>query len=186
MLSVALSITGLNAAANAGNISDRFLQNLSSLCGQTYIGQAVENETTANPFGQEQLVMHVKDCSDTEIRIAFHVGQDRSRTWVVSQTDNGLQLKHIHLDEDGNPDSLSLYGGLANSSGTEWRQEFPVDAYSKDLFTNAGITPSLQNVWSLEIIDQALFAYDLTRPAYHVRVEFDLTNPVPAPAPVSK
>ena len=30
--------------------------------------------------------MHVRDCSERELRIPFHVGDDRSRTWVVTRT----------------------------------------------------------------------------------------------------
>lgn len=185
IFSVALSLAGANAAGHTDNTGDRFFQNLSNLCDQTYVGQAVEDDDAAGPFGQERLVMHVRECSDSEIKISFDVGDDRSRTWVVTQMDSGLQLKHIHLEEDGTPELLSYYGGMANSNGSEWHQEFPADEYSKDLFTKAGILPSLQNIWTLEIIDQKTFAYDLTRPAYNVRVEFDLKNPISSPTPRS-
>ncbi|GER08482.1 hypothetical protein GCM10007972_23450 [Iodidimonas muriae] len=87
-------------------------------------------------------------------------------------------MKHIHRDENGRPEQLSFYGGMATSNGTEWRQEFPADAYSKEIFAAAGLEQSLQNIWSLEIGEQEFFAYALTRPEYKVRVAFDLKNPI--------
>ena len=49
----------------------------------------------------QRLVMHVRDCSADEVRIPFWVGEDHSRTWVVTRTETGLRLKHDHRHEDG-------------------------------------------------------------------------------------
>ena len=60
------------------------------------------------------------------------------------------------------------------------RAEFPVDAYSIDMFQREGLTASVTNVWAMEITDN-MFAYELSRENRFFRVEFDLTEPVPAP-----
>ena len=66
------------------------------------------------------------------------------------------------------------------------RQEFPVDAESIALFRREGLAVSVTNVWAVEVTPQ-VFAYELRRPpgpgARFLRVELDLTRPVPAPPP---
>ncbi|HYH95035.1 hypothetical protein, partial [Hyalangium sp.] len=121
--------------------------------------------------------MHVRDCSASEIRIPFAVGEDRSRTWVVTRTATGLRLKHDHRHEDGSEDTRSQYGGDTRAAGTESRQEFPADDFSKALFQKEGIPASVDNVWALELQPEQLFAYELRRPSRFFRVEFDLSRP---------
>ena len=127
--------------------------------------------------------MHVRDCGADEIRIPFHVGEDRSRAWVVTRTVTGLRLKHDHRHEDGSEDALTQYGGDTVSHGTAARQEFPADAFSKDLFVRENIPVSTANVWAMEVEPARLFAYELRRPDRFFRVEFDLARPVAAPPP---
>ena len=129
------------------------------------------------------MVMHVRECSGDEIRIPFHIGEDRSRTWVITRDDSGLTLKHDHRHEDGSEDVLTQYGGATADEGTATRQEFPADYFSKDLFTREGIEVSAANVWAVEVIPGETFAYELNRPNRHFRAEFDLSSPVDAPPP---
>ena len=150
-----------------------FFDRLLSLCGQTLEGRIVSPAVPADAdFAGKHLVMHVRDCSPTEIRIPFHVGEDRSRTWVVTRTPDGLRLKHIHLHEDGSEDELSRYGGDTLSAGTERRQDFPADAESKALFLTRNIPQSVTNVWALEAGPGTFFAYELRRPGRFFRVAF--------------
>lgn len=160
---------------------EAFFANLTALCGNAYEGQVVSgNESDAN-FATQRLVMHVRECSDSEIRIPFHVGEDRSRTWVITRTDTGLRLKHDHRHEDGSEDVLTQYGGDTASEGLHTRQEFPADQHSKDLFVANDIPQSATNVWAVEVQPEAYFAYELSRENRHFRVEFDLRNTVDAP-----
>ena len=108
-----------------------------------------------DPFEGKTLVMHVRECTPGEIRVPFHVGEDRSRTWVITRTDDGLRLKHDHRHEDGSPDVLTLYGGDTTTPGTATRQEFPADAESKALFERQGLKASVANVWAIEIVPGA-------------------------------
>ena len=137
-------------------------------------------------FVGKPLVMHVRHCSPSEIRIPFYVGDDRSRTWVLTRTATGIRLQHDHRHEDGSSDVLTMYGGETAGPGTATRQEFPVDAESVALFTREGRQVSNTNVWAMEV-HPGSFAYELRRPPIpggrFFRVEFDLTRPVPSPPP---
>jgi hypothetical protein len=157
--------------------ADAFVARLNTLCGQTFEGKVVTDDPLDADFASQRLVMTVRDCSAAEVRIPFHVGEDKSRTWIVTRTDTGLRLKHDHRHEDGTEDLLSQYGGDTSDAGTAGRQEFPADAFSKDLFEREGNPASVDNVWAMEANDQ-VFAYELRRPERFFRVEFDLAAPV--------
>lgn len=162
---------------------DQFFANLSALCGQSFAGRVVTTDAADAQFAGQPLVMHVRDCSAQEIRIPFHVGENRSRTWVITRTGAGLRLKHDHRHEDGHEDTLTQYGGDTANEGTATRQEFPVDEFSRALFVDNNIPQSTTNVWAVEVHPGRMFAYELRRPNRHFRVEFDLTAPVPTPPP---
>ncbi len=129
--------------------------------------------------------MHMRECHADELRIPFYVGNDRSRTWVLTRTGDGLRLKHDHRHEDGTPDAVTMYGGNTTNPGTATRQEFPVDAAPIAMFEREGLTASLVNVWAMEIEPGQRFVYELARPGTErlFRVEFDLTSPVETPPP---
>jgi hypothetical protein len=169
--------------------ADAFLAALSSHCGKAYAGRIVANEPAAapgsppDPFEGKTLVMHVRDCAPRVIRVPFHVGEDHSRTWVITRTQDGLRLKHDHRHEDGSPDALTMYGGDTATPGTAGRQEFPVDAESTALFERQGLTASMTNTWAIELEPGQRYVYELARPGRLFRVEFDLTKPVAPPPP---
>jgi hypothetical protein len=173
----------------AVNPHDAFLIGLAGHCGKAYAGRIVANEPAAaagapaDPFEGKTLVMHVRDCKSGEIRVPFHVGDDRSRTWVITRTDRGLRLKHDHRHADGSPDVLTLYGGDTAAPGTATRQEFPADAESTALFERQGLKASVANIWAIEIVPGQRYVYELARPGRLFRVEFDLKAPVPLPPP---
>jgi hypothetical protein len=159
--------------------ADVFFQRLSRLCGQSFAGRVVTTDPADAAFSGKPLVMTVRDCSASQVRIPFSVGEDRSRTWVITRTDSGLRLKHDHRHADGAEDELSRYGGDTESSGTATRQDFPADAFSRSLFLGKGNPASVANVWAVEVYPGRTFAYELRRPNRHFRVEFDLTRPLP-------
>ena len=161
---------------------DRFFGRLTALCGRAFEGRIASPPVEADAaFAGKRLVMHVRTCSRNEIRIPFHVGDDRSRTWLVTRTESGLRLKHDHRHADGSEDPLSRYGGDSIAPGSASRQEFPADSYSRDLFVRRNSPQSVPNVWAIEIEPGRLFAYELRRPGRFFRVEFDLARPVEPP-----
>ena len=179
----ALALASCSAVRAPSAPHDQFFANLGALCGASYEGRVVSTDEADAGFANERLVMQVRECSDDEIRIPFHVGENRSRTWVITRTETGLRLKHDHRHEDGAEDVLTQYGGDTASAGTAERQEFPADQFSQDLFVANGIPQSAANVWAVEVRSGGTYAYELRRPNRHFRVEFDLTRPVPAPPP---
>lgn len=178
-----LAALALSACAStpAPSPQDAFFTNLSALCGNAYAGRVVTTDAADASFASQPLVMHVRDCSADEIRVPFNVGENRSRTWVITRTAEGLRLKHDHRHEDGSEDVLTQYGGDTTNAGSATRQEFPADEHSKQLFRTHNIPVSVDNVWAVEVHPGATFAYELRRPNRYFRVEFDLTRPVPAP-----
>lgn len=189
-----LAMLGLGCATQPADFSsrtpkppaDEFFASVESLCGQAFAGRIVADVPTptgVDPFAGKALVMHVRECNGTELRIPFHVGDNRSRTWVLTRMASGLRLKHDHRHEDGSPDAVTQYGGeTATDHGTSARQEFPVDEDSKALFLREGLAASVTNTWALETDPARTFVYELSRPGGRLfRVEFDLTQPVAAP-----
>ncbi len=173
-----LSVVGCGPA-DEPTPADRFIASLTRLCGQAYEGRVVSTDEVDVGFASEKLVMHARECAANEVRIPFHVGEDRSRTWVITRTDSGLRLKHDHRHEDGEEDAVTQYGG-DSALITATRAEFPVDQYSIDLFKSEDLTASVTNVWAVEVSGE-VFAYELSRKNRFFRVEFDLNTPVPTP-----
>jgi hypothetical protein len=163
--------------------ADAFLERIAQHCGQAFVGRIVANEPTLeeDPFTGKALIMHVRECREGEIKIPFHVGNDHSRTWVLTRTNSGLRLKHDHRNEDGSDDPVTMYGGDTAAPGTDSRQEFPVDAYSVEMFQREGFQASVTNVWAMEIEPGRRFLYELARRGRLFQVEFDLTVPVATP-----
>ncbi len=157
---------------------DAFMARLNALCGQRFEGRVVTTDAADASFASQRLLMHVRDCSPEEVRIPFSVGEDRSRTWVITRTAGGLTLKHDHRDPEGRPDGLHWYGGDTTTAGTAERQEFPVDDFSIELFNSSDASVSTTNVWAMEVHPDRMFAYELRRPNRHFRVEFDLMRPL--------
>lgn len=160
-----------------------FWQRLNALCGRSYLGRVVSTDSADSEMAASRLVMHVTTCTPQYVRIAFHVGADRSRTWVIGRTARGLRLKHYHRHSDGAEDVRSQYGGDTTTPGSPRRQDFPADAFSRALFVRENIPESSANVWSVEIMPGQAFAYQLRRAGRFFRVEFDLSRTVPNPPP---
>ncbi len=167
--------------------ADAFCSRIAGLCGKAFEGRVVVDEppSPGDAFSGKRLVMHVRECRPGAWKIPFHVGDDRSRTWLLTRTPAGLRLKHDHRHEDGAPDATTMYGGETTTPGTAARQEFPVDAESIATFEREGLKASVTNVWAMEIEPGRRFVYELARPGGRLfRVEFDLSKPVePPPAP---
>jgi len=157
---------------------DIWFGTLTALCGQRFEGRVVSTDAADADFAGQRLTMFVRDCSTDEIRIPFAVGDDRSRTWVITRVGEGLRLKHDHRGTDGRPEGLHWYGGVTTSPGTAERQDFPVDAFSVELFKAWDASVSTTNVWAVEVHPGRMFAYELRRANRHFRVEFDLTRPI--------
>ncbi|MBR9825983.1 MAG: hypothetical protein GYB36_09305 [Alphaproteobacteria bacterium] len=176
----ALALTACSQP-NTSVEADLFDQ-LSAYCGQAFEGRVVSEDPRDADWAAQVLTMHVRECSDEVIRIPLHVGEDRSRTWVISRIETGLRLKHDHRHEDGSEDVLTQYGGDTVSAPSANQADFPADQFSRDLFERENIPASMANIWSITLGEES-FTYALNRPDRNFEAVFDLTQPVDAPPP---
>jgi hypothetical protein len=181
LLPITLSACASTGAPKA-TAGDQFFNSFARYCGQSFAGKLVAGDASDTAFANADMRAHVVVCEDTKIEIKFDVGQDRSRTWIISKTATGLRLKHRHMLNDGTEDPVSQYGGDTADGGSATRQQFPVDAFSKAMFTKEGRTVSNTNVWAFDIEPGTSFTYELSRPNRLFRVTFDLTKPLKAAA----
>lgn len=153
-----------------------FWNNLKSLCGESFEG-ALELPEEDEDFGGKRLVMHVRSCEDNRIRIPFFVGDDKSRTWVLTLDNDRIQLKHDHRHEDGSDDEITMYGGKTTNSGQATIQTFPADQETKMMIPAAST-----NIWWITLDDKQ-FTYNLRRLGTDrvFRVTFDLTKTIENP-----
>ncbi len=181
VLSVLLSAVASAASASgpAADPQTAFWAALQQHCGKAYRGRLVDPQPADAELATQTLVMHIRDCSADAIRIPFHVGNNRSRTWVLTRTASGLRLKHDHRHEDGSEDRITQYGGDTADAGSASAQRFHADA-----LTAALIPAAKDNIWTVGI-DTTQFSYMLTRASTgrRFRAEFDLQNPVDLPPP---
>lgn len=158
---------------------DAYFNNLRAHCGKAYAGKVVMDNPASGGF-DGALIMHVRSCTDNQLQIPFHVGNDHSRTWIITKTGSGLSLKHDHRMKDGSYDESTMYGGHTLDAGWPMVQSFPADQYSKELFTRLGMPQSNSNIWQMYIYPST-FSYRLIREGREFRVDFDLTKPVALP-----
>ena len=156
--------------------SETFWNTLKTHCGNAYEGKLVLPEED-EAFGGKKLVMHVRACNDNEIKIPFYVGDDKSRTWILTMNEGIITLKHDHRHEDGTEDDINFYGGTASNVGKEDIQFFPADVHTQKM-----IPAAATNVWWITL-DEKTFTYNLKRLGTEriFKVVMDLTNPVPEP-----
>jgi hypothetical protein len=164
-------------AAATESPQDAFFAHLESLCGRAFRGEAV---LASGTDFEDEMIMHVRRCEENEIQIPLHVGENRSRTWIITRTADGLRLKHDHRVPDGSDDPVTQYGGDTTDSGTAVRQSFPADAFTAELLPEAST-----NVWTITLTPGERLHYHLTRHNEpRATFEFDLTDEVtPPPAP---
>ncbi len=159
---------------------DAFFMQLSKLCGKAFQGKISVDTAGSKDFANKTLIMHVRECNSTTVKVPFHVGDDASRTWVITKTGSGLSLKHDHRHKDGSSDKLTMYGGHTSDAGWANVQSFPADAPTQEMFTRQGIPQSNTNIWQLFIYPET-FSYRLIREGREFRVDFDLTKDVAKP-----
>ncbi len=152
------------------SLQQSFFNNLKSLCGQVFTGASTFPDDPEHDFAGKLLVADFARCEEEQIRIKFAVGEDHSRTWVVTQSENGLLLKHDHRHADGTADEITDYGGWANNQGSIWQQHFAADQETADL-----IPAAATNVWMLQYEPNTqVLTYDLKRhglPRYQAQLK---------------
>ena len=166
----------LQSSGQDKELSLTFWNTLKSHCGNAYEG-TLEIPEDDEAFGGKRLVMHVRSCTENEIKIPFYVGDDKSRTWIFTLNEGIISLKHDHRHEDGTMDAVNFYGGTASNQGKADIQFFPADALTQSLIPDAAT-----NVWWITI-DDTSFTYNLRRLGTDrvFKVVMDLTQPIQIP-----
>ena len=160
------------------NEAETFWNSLQKLCGKAFSGE-VKNAPEGDSFRGKRLVMHVRSCDDDQIKIPFFVGEDRSRTWILTRVKDRIRLKHDHRHKDGTPDEITMYGGTSSNVGSAGRQVFPADEETAKL-----IPAAASNVWWIDLDDKS-FTYNLRRVGTDrfYSIGFDLTRTISPPPP---
>lgn len=156
------------------NAADSFWVRLQQYCGKSFEGRITAGGREGDGFTGNRLLMQVKACNNDTIRIPFYAGENRSRVWVFARQQMKLMLKHEHRHEDGTPDRITGYGGLATNSGSSRQQVFPADDETCNLLPAA-----CGNIWWITLTENE-FTYNLRRIGTDrlFTVSFDITKPV--------
>lgn len=185
-LTVSFALLALSISALAQSPTDTFWSELKKLCGKAYSGSIVADTSPSPDFTGKAMVMHVRSCEADRIRIPFFVGENRSRTWVLTKKANRIELKHDHRHEDGTPDKVTMYGGTTSNPGEPTRQFFPADEETTRVVAapTARNPSAAANVWWIDLVAGEHFSYNLRRLGGDrlFTVKFDITKEVPAPA----
>ncbi|WP_026897011.1 hypothetical protein [Daejeonella oryzae] len=175
--SVLLFLISLSTVAQDQSGAQKFWKNLQKHCGKSFEGEITEGPAN-DDFRGKKLVMHVRSCDENRIRIPFFVGDDKSRTWILTYENDRIQLKHDHRHEDGTEDKITQYGGKTTNSGLTNIQFFAADQETADLIPAAS-----NNVWWITL-DEKSFTYNLRRIGSDrlFSVRFDLTKATANPS----
>ncbi len=160
----------------------QFFEALSQECGNAYAGQLMVQPETVNMFtGTEEMVMHFMECSGNELKIPFHIEDeaneswDRSRTWILTLHDDGLELRHDHRKQDGSHDDVTMYGGYSVDEGTDNVQRFQSQPRTEE-------ADGEFRGWRIEYVPGERYTYGtIWKDEWNIMVEFDLSEPVEAP-----
>lgn len=166
-------------AVSAEAQSAGFWNSLNALCGKAFEGRVEAAPAEDTTFRDKKLVMHVRECTARTIRISFFVGDDRSRTWVLTKMPNGrIRLKHDHRHKDGKPDRVTMYGGTTTNRGSAARQVFPADDQTVNV-----IEAAASNVWWIDVVPGESYTYSLRRMGTerYFAIRFDLKREVESP-----
>lgn len=158
---------------------------LAEHCDNAYPGGlTLEPEGDEMLTGTEMLIVHFRECDDNRILAPFHIeleeeeDWDRSRTWIFTKHDDGLEIRHDHRYRDGTEDDFTMYGGFSVGEGSALRQEFKSVERSEEMGHFRG--------WRIEIEPGIRYTYGTIRDTtWSWRVDFDLTEPLESvpPAP---
>lgn len=151
-------LAGCAATAPPVDARDQFMATLQNMCGQRFEGALSYAIDPNSEFAGKKISTEVV-CTPQGVRMPVQVGENRSRTWIFTRPEAGLELRHDHRHPDGTPDAVTMYGGMTKEGGTARSQAFLADAYT------ARMVPGAQtNVWTVSLSqDGSVLRYRLDR-----------------------
>jgi hypothetical protein len=175
---VVLLLTACGADGAPAPEQEEFWAALRAHCGNAYAGQLSDATAYYRERVAGDAVLHFLECDDDRIHIPFHMGENRSRNWILTRAGGTIRLKHDHRHADGTEEEISQYGGDAPRPGLPTRQIFPADEHT------ARILPErADNFWFFDFVNDSTLHYGVHWPTagHSIRFEFDLSRPVPPP-----
>ncbi|MGY8985979.1 MAG: hypothetical protein ACKVIX_05030 [Sphingomonadales bacterium] len=160
--------------------SDKFFDQVNALCGQAFSGGVDHDISNVSRYSDQKLILHIRDCSDSQIKIPLHVGDNSSRILIFTKNAGSIKLQHDHRHQDGTSDDLTLYGGYNTASGVANAQSFSESTESTEIFKAFAKDRSRPSVWSLTLNPEEI-TYQLVRPGMVIAFKFDLSKPVAHP-----
>lgn len=162
----------------------QFFDSLAEQCGNAYPGGlTLEPPGDDMLTGTELLIVHFRECDENQLKLPFHIeleeseDWDRSRTWIFTRHEDGLEIRHDHRKPDGSNDEVTMYGGFSVDGGTQLRQEFKSIPRTEEMGYFRG--------WRIEIVPGERYTYGTIRDTtWSWRVDFDLTEPLTELPPV--
>lgn len=159
----------------------QFFNALHSLCGNAFAGERIVERPGQDLLeGDEALVVHFRECSETEINAPFHIEQpasnswDRSRTWIYTLATDHLTINHDHREPDGSHSEHTFYGGATVESGTAEQQMFIYTERTGDAGEVLG--------WRIEVVPGERYSYGtMADGEWTWRIDFDLSATIAVP-----
>src|SRR5690606_41053411 len=75
-----------------------FLEQFKPFEGQYFEGEIVEGGKEGDGFTGKRLLMQVMSYDDREVKIPFYVGEDKSRTWILTdRKSTRLNSSHVKI-----------------------------------------------------------------------------------------
>lgn len=166
------------SAMQPANTQAQWWAQLQALCGKAFAGKEVWG-ADGSAFAGQDIRIHVRECTPQRIRIPLVVGDDRSRTWVLTRTEAGITLRHDHRHADGSEDTITQYGGTTVNRGSAAVQVFPGDQLTAEVIAGSGIS----SVWQMTIApgQRLIYAGNRVGTPRGFQIDFDLSRAVEAP-----
>ena len=149
------SDTDLTPTIEAETVQGEFFANLFENCGETFSGQAAGVQEPGEDLSGETLIATFQTCTEEEVQIALAANGNALRTWIVSRSDDGLQL-NLRSDNAGDPTMAPTgFGGAVTDIGSAMSQSFAANDSTEEAMNtmDAGI-------WTLEL-ENNQFSYAL-------------------------
>lgn len=160
----------------------RFFNNLAMECENAYAGGLQVQPDHIDMFtGTEGMQMHFRECHEDHLKIPFHIENeadgrwDRSRTWILTLHEDGLELRHDHRKPDGTDDEVTMYGGFSVGEGTAYEQRFRSGPRTEE-------ADGAFRGWRIEYAPQEHYTYGtIWEDEWNIMVQFDLTKTIETP-----
>ncbi len=165
---------GPSGPGDVGGVPDgAFWKTLQPACGKLLPGDMLSRRSADRDWRRAGVSLDVVECSREGVRMVLAVGDDRSRSWILTPQDGGI-LFRIDRAEGTGP-GVTGYGGLSTEGADAMRQIFPTDDVTKEIFTERNLVLALDNVWSLTLDPESgHLTYEVERTSGGRKMRFDL------------